>query len=616
MKFERHQIRRAAHYTAIAALAALAAILLGNAGAFHSFEMRALDAQFVLRGKSKPAPEVVLLAIDQKSYDNIPDVQLFWHPLYAEAIRAAADGGAKVMGVDITFTVPVQKWEPDHDRMLAEAAATTAERMPIVIGYVPSVLTRQGEWPVPINMMMSALRLAAFVNLTADEDSFIRRQELFEQPEPAANPEFARSLALRVVEKYRGEDAVFEGGTLTLAGSQIPVSADRAIPISYAGPAGTYPSVSLWDFLQAARAGNHEQLRKWVGNKIVLMGVDALTDRHPTPFYTPFSGNRWTTAGVEIHANTVGTVLSGNYLQPIASSLRTAGIVAVAIAAVCGTVLPGNAAATVVIATLLGLILSASHLLFRNGLVVSVPELLVTFATCVVATGVYRLSTSQKRTELFGRALRAFVGRDMASTLDISGGIELSGHHEFVTILFSDIRGFTAFCEEKDPAVVVEVLNRYMAEMVRVITSHGGLVNKFIGDGILAVFADKDPGAEPGDHPSRAVQCGIKMCTVETGFDTGVGINTGLVVIGTVGSADRVEYTVLGDAVNVASRIESLNKDQHTKLLMSQSTHDLLDEQIETMLLGSVHIRGQSRTMNIYTAKVLEPERAVNAART
>jgi adenylate cyclase len=615
MKMNKRRIRRTVDYAGIVLAAVVLGISIGNVGLVRSFDLRALDAQFVMRGKVKPAEQVMLVVVDQKAYDNISDVQLFWHPLYAEAIRAAADGGAKVLGLDVTFTVPVEKWEPQHDRILAEAAAHTLARMPVVIGYVPASLNKQQERPVPVNMMMSALGLAAFVNLTADDDSFIRRQELFEEPQADDTSGFARSLALRVVEKFKGADAVAKRVHLTLGGKRIPVSKDRAIPISYAGPAGTYPSVSLWDFLRAARAGDTQQLRAWVSGKIVLLGVDDITDRYPTPYYTPFAGSRWTTSGVEIHANTIGTLLGERYLAPAPMWVRVFIAVSVASAAVGAAAWLGTTGASFAVATLLALIVLGTHLLFRVGVILDLSELVITCATGVIATGVYRLSTSQQRSELFGKALRVFVGREIASSLDSSGSIVLSGRHEFVTILFSDIRGFTTFCEEKDPAVVVEVLNRYMGQMVQVITSHGGVVNKFIGDGILAVFSEKDEGAPPGNHPSRAVQCGIAMCMVNTGFETGVGINTGLVVIGTVGSADRVEYTVLGDAVNVASRIEGLNKEQHTQLLMTESTKNLLDEHIETVFLGAVGLRGQSRSMNVYTAAALSPTRAVNVAR-
>ncbi len=116
---------------------------------------------------------------------------------------------------------------------------------------------------------------------------------------------------------------------------------------------------------------------------------------------------------------------------------------------------------------------------------------------------------------------------------------------------------------------MVHLLNEYMAMMVGIIVMFHGHVNKFIGDGILAVFSDEDEGAQPGDHALRAVRCATRMVTAPSQFQTGAGIHTGPAVVGNVGSADKMEYTVLGDTVNLASRLESLNKERHTKLLMS-----------------------------------------------
>src|SRR5205814_1800037 len=140
---------------------------------FQSFRLKALDFHFLLR-PSRPAKNIVLLAIDQKSLDTLPEPYLFWHRYYAEAIRAAAAGGAKVLGLDVTFMIPVQTWEPTYDQILAGAVSETSPVMPAICGYVPSAMQKQQDWPVPVNMAASALGLFGFVNLTVDADDFVR----------------------------------------------------------------------------------------------------------------------------------------------------------------------------------------------------------------------------------------------------------------------------------------------------------------------------------------------------------------------------------------------------------------------------------------------------------
>jgi adenylate cyclase len=170
-----------------------------------------------------------------------------------------------------------------------------------------------------------------------------------------------------------------------------------------------------------------------------------------------------------------------------------------------------------------------------------------------------------------------------------------------VTILFSDIRGFTAFSERADPQVIVELLNEYLATMCSIIVKHHGHVNKFIGDGILAVFSDEDEDSKAGDHSVRAVRCGAEMTEAPGTFVTGVGIHTGSVTVGNVGSSDKMEYTVIGDTVNVASRLESLNKEFGTKLILSEATHQRLGGAIETTLLGEVPVRGKAIPIAVYS---------------
>jgi adenylate cyclase len=238
-------------------------------------------------------------------------------------------------------------------------------------------------------------------------------------------------------------------------------------------------------------------------------------------------------------------------------------------------------------------------------------------------TMVYRVLTAERRGNLFHRAFSLFVGKEVAQSLEESSAIQLSGHRLNLTIMFTDIRGFTAFsekmCEEQGPEVVVELLNQYLAQMVAIIVKHHGQVNKFIGDGILGIFSDEDEGSSPGDHPLRAVRCAIEIVTAPSRFETGTGLHTGLAVVGNVGSADKMEYTVLGDTVNLASRLESLNKENHTRLLMSEATRNCLGSEIETTFLGAEPVRGKAVPINLYTVTSVAPSSAggaSNAAKT
>src|SRR5580700_2939004 len=194
--------RRWRHF-AVCALIAIGSVasarLLSTLRFFKLLNLKAFDTQFVLRGR-QPVSRIMLVVADQKAIDTFPELRILWHPYYAEAIRAAGEAGAKVIGLDLAFGVPVEKWEPDFDRLMSEAVSTSP--VPVVCGYVSALNTNQKTQPVPINMLAAALGLSGFANLTSDDDDFVRRQELIEDSTDSP----ARSLAFRVTEKYLGVD--------------------------------------------------------------------------------------------------------------------------------------------------------------------------------------------------------------------------------------------------------------------------------------------------------------------------------------------------------------------------------------------------------------------------
>jgi len=606
--------KRTAICAAIALASVVVTLLLSRVQYFQGLSLKAQDAHFVLRGKV-PTRDIVIIGMDEKALDKFPEPLLFWGPYYADAIRGAAAAGAKVLILDVAFAIPVTKWEPDNDSTLAGAVFEVSQKMPVVSGFIPSTADQKDPaFAVPVNMMAATLGTAAMPNLTVDSDDFVRRQELIEAPKPAGAsqgslpPEsLIRSMAMRGAEKFLGVDAAVRDGRVYLGNRRIPTDNERTMTINFAGPVDTFPRVSIYDFVTAVRAGNKAQIEQWVKGKAVLLGPDISTqDTHATPFFTAFGlSNKWMTPGVEIHANTLRTLLTGDFLQPVPEWVRIASL----IVAAGGTVAVGATLAVSQTAiwslAVLAAALIFTHIMFRAGWLLSSADMLMVFVFSLIGGIIYRFATAEKKSSFFKSAVALFVGKDVAKSLDQSEKIGLTGKRQMVTIMFSDIRGFTAFCESKDPAAIVDLLNVYMATMCKIIVKHHGHVNKFIGDGILAVFSDTDEGAEPGGHALRAVKCATEMVTAPSEFKTGTGMHSGEVVIGNVGSSDKMEFTVLGDTVNLASRLESLNKEHKTKLLMSGATHEMIGGAIDTVYLGAVPVRGKTEPMKLYTVASL-----------
>ena len=603
--------------TSLAGISFAAAILtlgLSQLRFFQLLSLKAQDVNFVLRG-SRSVSNVVLIGIDDETLNRFPEPSLFWQKYYGDAITAAADGGAKVFVLDIAFSIPVEKYVADNDGYLLGAFNAALPRMPVICAYVPEAMGGQAktDFAVPLNIAAGAMGLAGYANLTDDPDAFVRRQELIEAPDAGANRPLARSMALLAAEKYLGKEAALHGQDLYLGDRRIP-AIDREIVINFAGPPGTVPMVPLDKFLDAAQRHDTAAIRNWVQGKIVLLGPDSYdqADRHNTPFYTMFAGSKYTTAGVEVHANTLNTLLTGDFLRPVSQLTRVIGLLVAAGvgASIAGLFLATQTALWALMA-LLGS-LAVTHVLFLNGWLLSSSEVATAFSIALLGGVIYRFATAERKSSFFRGAVALFVGKQVATSLDASQTISLQGKRQTVTILFTDIRGFTAFCESKDPAEVVDLLNAYMQTMVSIIVKHHGHVNKFIGDGILAIFSDEDEGAKPGDHAARAVICATAMVEAQSGnFRTGAGIHSGEVVIGNVGSSDKMEFTVLGDTVNIAARLESLNKEQKTKLLLSGTTREMSGGQIDTTYIGEVPVRGKTEPMKLYTVtKLIAEERS------
>ena len=188
----------------------------------------------------------------------------------------------------------------------------------------------------------------------------------------------------------------------------------------------------------------------------------------------------------------------------------------------------------------------------------------------------------------------------------------LGGKKATVTVLFSDIRGFTSMSEKMSAQDVSQLLNEYFSEMEPIVTKYNGIINKFIGDAVMAVFGEP---IQDENHPLNAVNCGFEMLERVEELNKkwqiegkpiiqiGVGINTGEVFVGNIGSEKRMEYTVIGDTVNLASRLESYNKTYKTNILISTSTYEASKDHIEVNKIADVEIRGKAEKMDIYEVK-------------
>jgi adenylate cyclase len=390
------------------------------------------------------------------------------------------------------------------------------------------------------------------------------------------------------------------------------VATHKAVPrfgasawIDFVGPAGSFRSVSFFDVYSGKVPSS------FFRGKIVVVGATApsLQDVHPTSTDPQMPGD-------EIQANAINTVLRGFPLSSAAGWINLALIVLLGVAVPLASLRLG-AVASIGLALGLGVAFAvAVQLLFDAGTIVS----FVYPLGALVLSGIGSLAV-QLVTEAFERIrmrdlFSRFVPENVVDeVLASSDGLRLGGVQREGTVMFTDLRGFTSFAESLTPAQVIDVLNHYLSEMSDAILNHGGTLVAYMGDGIFAVFGAP---LEMPDHADRAVATAREMIEVRLprfnqwlhesglgdGFRMGIGLNSGHVMSGHVGSERRVEYAAVGDTTNSASRIESMTKGTPHQLLLSDSVRDALTQPVEDLVFfEEVEIRGRVGHVKLWSIR-------------
>ncbi len=324
--------------------------------------------------------------------------------------------------------------------------------------------------------------------------------------------------------------------------------------------------------------------------------------------------------GMQIHASALDDLLSSHVLAPAPTWAAALALVACAIVAAVSLLMLGVWSGLAVSALVGGALVVSGVSLFARG--VWLPLVTPLAALTIAAFGgvAYQYFVEGREKRVVKRLFSRYVSKDVYDQLmrDPSSA-RLGGQRREMTVLFSDIRGFTTFSEQGQPEEIVHQLNEYFSRMVDVLLAHHGTLDKFVGDAVMALFGA--PLEDP-DHAEHAVQAALAMMAglsqlnatwAAEGRKTlaiGVGINTGDMVAGNIGSATIMSYTVIGDAVNLGSRLESLNKQYGTTIIISEATRQRLKGNYAIRPLGDVVVKGKSQPVAIHEVRPpASPER-------
>lgn len=575
--------RKALLLVVAAILAAGIGILAYATHLLRRTELQTIDARFSVRGKQGPPSGIVLVGIDTDTQQELRDHQMASEfPLPrrydARVIDNLRKAGAKVIAVDIEFTHPSGSEEESID--LLEAVGRTHGRAVLATVEVE----KGGRTEILGGELPKVGARAADARLPYDSDGSIRHFEYSYND--------LHSLAVVAAETATGHpvsESQFEHGSL---------------PIDFAGPSGTVTSIPYYNVL------SNKFLAGSVHGRVAIVGATApiLQDIHATATSKEMPGP-------EIWANATATLLKGIPLRDVGGGLNLLLIVLMGCLTPLSSlrVRPWRALADALAAAVLFTLLT--QLLFNSGWIVSFVYPLLALSLGTLGTlAILYLSEAierQRTHDVFSRFVPADVVDQVMARTDEN--LRLGAVERDCTVLFSDLRGFTSFSENQPAERVIEVVNCYLNEMTEAIMAAGGTLIAYMGDGIMAVFGA--PLEQP-DHADRALTAAVEMIGPrlqkfngwlkeqghEHEFAMGVGINSGSVMAGNIGSEQRVEYTALGDTTNTASRLEGMTKGSGHMLFIADTTRERMHNPPESLtLVGEFEVRGRVAKVPVWT---------------
>ena len=646
---------------AIGAASAALAWAVGQTAFFRTVELKTYD--YRVRMTADPASarrDIVLVSIDDSSIRRLePQVGRWPWPrvVHSYLLDYLARGRAKVVVYDVLFTERQQgsfqigetAWTgAESDRALASSAAragnvvftadVTADEVALLGNRGVEVLRAGQPFPadqafearpgviLPYDELTDAAAAVGHNFSIYDADGPVRRASPFVRVGEVGVPSLGVAAVMLAGpvprDEIRREHETLKVGPASapLVPARIrsfygPATNARRMLIRYTGPVmkdgrPTYQDHSFYDLFyseQQILAGEKPTVDPAVfRDKIVVVGTTAAGLRDL--FTVPFAEGSM--PGMQIHANVIDNLLSQRFMRPIGAGRDLLVLFGCALAVgVAGTALAVWPAAGIAIVAALA-IGWASVLLFGQGAWMEVAKPVLAVAFAMFGGTAYQYVVEGREKRQVKRTFSRFVSKDVYEQLVADpASARVGGARREMSVLFADIRGFTTFTERGRPEDVVSQLNEYFSRMVDVVFRHRGTVDKFVGDMVMALFgaALADP-----DHADHAVQAALGMLDAlrdqnarwaaagRPPLEIGIGVNSGDMVAGIIGSDTIMSYTVIGDAVNLGSRLESLNKEYGTRLIVSEGTRARLKGRYDMKPLGAVTVKGKSEPVSIF----------------
>ncbi|HLA28557.1 MAG TPA: adenylate/guanylate cyclase domain-containing protein [Syntrophales bacterium] len=645
-------------------------LLLLDVPFLRFMELKAFDLRILSRGKIPSGGETIIAAIDEKSLSELG--RWPWpRTTIAKLVDTLKSHGAKAVGFDIVFSEPDENSSlktiagltkearsmgitdkkfmelMDEKKAMADTDAILAKSIEraknITLGYFfhtskkeimhltesdnvsaiedisgskysaikaaknsnEAALIKAYAAAPNLKQLSEVAENSGYFNAFPDTDGAIRWSPLVIKFQDG----YYASLSLSLLIQYLDWPmAVLNLGELGVEGIRldsvgIPTDDMGRMLINYLGPTKTFPHYSISDIINGRIAPD-----KFRG-KIVVVGATAtgIYDLRLTPFSTVYPG-------VEIHATVVDNILHQNFLKHSWWTKFLDVIFIIIVGSIMGLLIPRLKSAIQGILISLFFIsafIAVNISLFsRYNIWLNLIYPVLTMIAVYLGITVYRYITEEKEKKKVRNAFQYYLTASVITEmLKDPSKLKLGGDKKLLTVLFSDIRGFTTISEQLAPEELVQLLNEYLTVMTDIVFKYDGLLDKYMGDAIMAVYGA--PLDQP-DHAIRACKTALEMMQAlkklqdkwtgegRPALNIGVGINSGDMVVGNMGSRMRFDYTVMGDSVNLGSRLEGINKEYGTNIVISEFTQDIVKYELYCRELDAVRVKGKAHPVKIY----------------
>lgn len=556
--------------------------------------------------------EIIVVAIDENSLDEKALGALTSWPRenYAKAIEILNQNGAATIGIDVTFPNS-STWGEDDDQVLANVL----EKYPNVVmasRYFFKDKKKQFEWPNAT--LAQAQPQLGWINILQDEDGFVRQLPTFSPSENGLIEAFSLAIS-RIYLNVPPEDYRVTDGQFHFSQNiSIPVTTKKdsesgeevnLMYVNYFAAPNSFRHISFVDLLNGKLEDKNGPID--LRDKIVLIGPTAvdLQDDYLSPVSEGLS-----MAGVEIHANAIQTLITKEFLRDQSSLSLMLSIVAILVLnLIIFSFLKVRYALLLLIIEVVGLLILGIVAYEFRILVNVVYPILVSFLSFMGSYSLRFILEQNKRKFIEG-AFSRYVNKDVMKQIQNDPSmLKLGGAKVDLTVLFSDIAGFTTISENFKPEELVGFLNEYLGEMTDIIMKRQGTLDKYEGDAIMAFWNAPLP---QHDHALNACLAALenqkKLAALRKKWSkmnlpemrVRIGINTGEAVVGNMGSSERFNYTAMGDNVNLASRLEGINKQYGTYLMISQHTHEDVKEEVFCRELDDLRVKGKKTAVKVF----------------